>query len=283
MRKSERAGNVPIMRGASLEKNLTPRTTPTPKFPLAGEFLRLGSLARYRLSNGARPWLGVAMAIASALVTAFLHFHVLRPELWRSGDVSAALPLMSELARLPMSLFMPTTYLPFWAACAQLLVVIGLGELILGRWLTIIVASVGHVGSTLLARVLLESVHGHVFGMTAALVHVLDTGPSAATTAVGACLLVTVRMNRSALLLSMGLVAAAFVAPGVDGVEHTSALVWGVVAGVLNYAVISRFNVTCASSWMRKNAVHLTWFVGGAQSLRLNTASWHHRDRRRIT
>lgn len=278
-----RAGNVPIMTGASLETNLTLRTTPIPKFPLAGEFLRLGHLARHRLSNGARPWLGVAMALSSALVAAFLHFHFLRPELWRSGDVYAALPLVSELVRLPMSLFMPTTYLPLWAACTQLLVVIGLGELILGRWMTIIVASVGHIGSTLLARVLLESVHGHVFGMTAALAHVLDTGPSAATTAVGACLLVTVRMNRSTFLLSVGLVAAAIVAPGVDGVEHTSALVWGVMAGVLDYAVISRFNETRATSWMRKNATHLTWFVGGARSFRLNVANWHHRDRRRIT
>jgi hypothetical protein len=182
-----------------------------------------------------------------------------------------------------MSLFMPTSYLPLWAACAQLLVVIGLGELILGRWLTIIVASVGHVGSTLLARVLLESVHGHVFGMTAALAHVLDTGPSAATTAVGACLLITMRMNRSALLLSVGLVAAALIAPGVDGVEHTSALFWGLTAGVLNYAVLPRFDATLLVSWMRTGARHFAWLGHGIRSLRLITTSRYNKHRRQVS
>jgi hypothetical protein len=271
------------MKGANVAVHATRHATPTPKFRLVGEFLRLGYLARYRFSNGARPWLGIATALTSALVAVLLHFHVLRPELWRSGDVYAALPLSSELARLPMSLFLPTTYLPLWAACAQLLVVIGLGELILGRWLTIVVASVGHVGSTLLARVLLESVHGHVFGMTTALAHVLDTGPSAATTAVGACLLVTVRMNRCVLLLSAGLIAAALVAPGVDGVEHTSALAWGVTAGVLNYAVLARFSASHDWHGTRRIGVRVASVMRGLGSLRLTWASLHHGDRRHIT
>ena len=103
-----------------------------------------------------------------------------------------------------MSFFFPTAYLPLWAACAQLVVVIGLGELILGRWLTIAVAVVAHLGSTLIARMLLESVHSHVLGLTPALAHVLDTGPSAATTAVGACLLIAARMNRGAALSVRG-------------------------------------------------------------------------------
>ncbi len=271
------------MRGASLETNLTFRTVPAPKSSLTGEFLRLWHLARHRWSSGARPWLGIAMAVSSAVVASFLHFHVLHPELWRSGDVYAALPLTSELVRLPMSLFLPTSYLPLWAACAQLLVVIGLGELILGRWLTIIVASIGHVGSTLLARLLLESVHGHIFGMTPALAHVLDTGPSAATTAVGACLLVTLRMNRCALLLSVGLVAAALFAPGVDGVEHTSALFWGLTVGVLNYAVLPRFSATRRLSWTRRSARHVAWFAHGVRSLRLISMGRYEKNRRQIS
>jgi hypothetical protein len=165
------------------------------------------------------------------LVPTFVHFHILRPELWRSGDVYASLSLTTELARLPMSLFLPTAYLPLWGACLQLLVVIGLGELILGRRLTIAVAIVGHFGSTLVARVLLDSVHGYVFGLTPALARILDSGPSAATTAVGACLLVSARMTRCAILLSVGLLAAALIAPGVDGVEHMVALSCGLLAG----------------------------------------------------
>jgi hypothetical protein len=197
-----------------------------------------------------RPWLGIASALACVLVSELLHFHVLRPELWHSGDVYAALPLTGELSRLPMSLFFPAALLPLWAACAQLVVVIGLGEMILGRWLTIAVALVAHFGSTLIARSLLLSVHGHLFGLTPALARALDTGPSAATTAVGACLLIAARMNRSALLLAVGLLVAAFVAPGLDGVEHTAALAWGLLAGFLYVVVTSRSrHVVSMTAW----------------------------------
>jgi hypothetical protein len=145
-----------------------------------------------------------------------------------------------------MSLFFPAAYLPLWAACAQLLVVIGLGEMILGRWLTIAVALIAHVGSTLIARALLLSLHDHLFGLSPALIRALDTGPSAATTAVGACLLISARMNRSAALLCAGLLIAAFLAPGLDGVEHTAALIWGLVAGALHVRLASR-SVTAPS------------------------------------
>jgi len=204
------------------------------------ELRRLGVLARHGWTRGARPWLGVAIASATALVSILLHFHVFTPELWRSGDVNASLPLTSELARLPMSLLFPTPYLPLWAACGQLLIVFGLGELILGRWLTVMVAIAGHFGSTLVASVLLTTVHGNVFGLTPALAHALDTGPSAATTAVGACLLVAARMNRCAMLLGLVLFAAAVIAPGVDGVEHVVALVCGLIAGVACLLVASK-------------------------------------------
>ena len=79
-------------------------------------------------------------------------FIFLRPFLWRSGDVYATLPLTTELARMPMSILLPNGVCwPLWAACLQLLVVIGLKELILGRWLTIVIALAGHFGSTLIA------------------------------------------------------------------------------------------------------------------------------------
>jgi hypothetical protein len=149
-----------------------------------------------------------------------------------------------------MSLFFPTAYLPLWAACAQLVVVIGLGEMILGRWLTIAVALVAHFGATLIARTLLLSVHGHVFALTPALARVLDTGPSAATTAVGACLLIAARMNRSAALLCVGLLVGALVAPGLDGVEHIAAVAWGLLAGFLYVTITSRsHDEASATAW----------------------------------
>ncbi|MGC2168992.1 MAG: hypothetical protein WA580_07820 [Acidimicrobiales bacterium] len=206
--------------------------TPTRARGLKGEFARLWVATRAGWTNGARPWLGVALALSCVAVTVLLHFQVWRPELWRSGDVSAALPLSRELARLPVSLFMPTAYLPLWGAILQLVAVVGLGELILGRSVTVVVAAAGHVGSTLLARLLLATSFAHLIGLTPAMAHVIDTGPSGATTAVGACLLVSLRMNRTALLLTLSLSIAAVVAPGLDGVEHAGALVIGLVSGI---------------------------------------------------
>jgi uncharacterized membrane protein len=139
-----------------------------------------------------------------------------------------------------MSMLFPTPYLPLWGACIQLLVVVGLGELIVGRWLTTLIAIAGHFGATLVARVVLDSVHHHIFGLTPALAHVLDTGPSAVTAAIGACVLVAARMNRCAALLVVGLFTAALVAPGVDGIEHLVALACGLLAGFGIRVVASR-------------------------------------------
>jgi len=238
-----------------------PPTHLTPTISLFGEIRRLGIRARYGWSQGARPWLGIAAASASAFVAVLLHFHVLHPELWRSGDVYASLPLTSELARLPMSLLLPTPYLPVWAACGQLLLVVGLGELILGRWATIMVAVAGHFGSTLVARALLDSVHGTVFGLTPALAHVLDTGPSAATTAIGACLFVAARMNRCATLLSEALVAAALIATGVDGIEHVVALACGLLVGVAFRVVASRSTTFRRPSLVTISSFRPTWMT----------------------
>ncbi|MGH3731833.1 MAG: hypothetical protein ACRDVC_00390 [Acidimicrobiales bacterium] len=216
---------------------------------LRAEFARLWLATRVGWAHGTRPWLGVSLSLASIAVALMVHFQAWHPELWRSGDVYAALPLTTELVRLPMSLFMPTAYLPLWGTILQLLVVIGLGELILGRSVTLFVAAAGHVGSTLVARVLLESPHASILGLTPAIAHLLDTGPSGATTAVGACLLVAMRMNRSALLLSLGLIIAALIAPGLDGVEHTVALIVGLSAGAgARWAYSRRLNTSWARS-----------------------------------
>jgi hypothetical protein len=55
-------------------------------------------------------------------------------------------------------------------------------------------------------------------------------------------------MNRGAALLSLGLLIAAVVAPGVDGIEHTTSLVWGLLAGALYVVVTSRTRSTGAST-----------------------------------
>ena len=173
------------------------------------------------------------MGAASVAAWLLLKNHNIGPPLWHSGAVYASLPLSSELLRLPMSLFIPTPYLPVWGAAAQLVIVLGIAEMLIGRWVTIAVAAVGHVASTLTARVIIDSIHGSLFGLTPALAHMLDTGPSAAATAVGAFLLLVLGLRRCAVVLTVSLLVAAFFIPGVDGVEHMIALACGFLAAVL--------------------------------------------------
>jgi hypothetical protein len=191
------------------------------------EIRHLLTLARSNLSSGSRPWLALTLSATTVVIYALLPYPAIGSTLWHSGAVYAALPLPTELWRLPMSLFLPTPYLPVWGAAAQLIAVLGFAELLFGRWLTIGIATFGHVAATLTARLLV----GGVLGLSPALAHVLDTGPSAAVTAIGAYLLVVLGMHRCTTILCAALFIAAVVAPGIDGVEHLVALAFGLLAG----------------------------------------------------
>ena len=173
------------------------------------------------------------MGAASVAVWLLLRNHSVGPPLWHSGAVYASLPLGTEILRLPMSLFIPTPLLPVWGAAAQLVLVLGIGEMLIGRWVTIVVAAIGHVASTLIARVIIDSIHGNLLGLSPTLAHMLDTGPSAAATAAGAFLLLALGLKRCAVLLTVSLLVAAFFIPGIDGVEHMIALACGFLAAVL--------------------------------------------------
>jgi hypothetical protein len=197
------------------------------------ELRQLLTASRAGWSRGQRPWVALGLSLATIVVYLLVRSPTVGTTVWRAGDVYAALPLATELRRLPMSLLLPTPYLPEWGAVAQLLVVIGLGELLLGRWLTVIVATVGHVGATLAARLALDVGQGTLLGLSPALARALDTGPSAAATAVGACVLVVVGMYRCTALLTISLLIAALVVPGIDGLEHMVALLSGLAVGVL--------------------------------------------------
>jgi hypothetical protein len=232
-------------------KERDPRPSPLTGAP-AGAPSRLGAhrfpelrhlidLARNAWSNGKRPWLGISMGTIAVVVSILLRDPTIGRPLWHSGAVYASLPLPTELARLPMSLFLPTPYLPLWGAVAQLVVVLGLGELVLGRLMTAAIATVGHVVATLAARVVIDLVHASWFGLSPSLVHVLDTGPSAAVTAVGAYLLLSTGMNRCTALLCLGLLIGALIVTGIDGVEHLVALACGLCPGfVSRYASTRR-------------------------------------------
>jgi len=173
----------------------------------------------------------VAATLMAIAVDLMLAEPTVRRALWSIGDVSASLPVGLELWRLPMSVFLPTPYLPEWGAVLQLVVVLGLGELVLGGTVTLLTAGVGQLAATFGARLLIESPVGHLVGLPHALVYALDTGPSAVTVAVGAAVLVASKCDCLAAVLAVSLVGVAFVGPGLDGPEHLIGLVCGVAIG----------------------------------------------------
>lgn len=183
--------------------------------------------------HGRRPWLGVVGAVVAIAASLLIDDPILGHALWQSGDVSASLSWAGELWRLPVSLFLPTPYLPEWGAVAQLFVVLSLGELVLGWWVTLLAAGAGQVAATFVARLLIESGAGPFVGLPHLLVHALDTGPSAVTVAVGAGVLVTSKCNQLLAILTAALLIAAWLGPGLDGPEHLVALLCGVPIGAL--------------------------------------------------
>lgn len=144
-----------------------------------------------------------------------------------------ALSWPATLLRLGPSLFAPATALPFWGAIAQVAVCIAGCEVLLGRRTTVTVGLLSHAVATLSARILMALGTSVAVGLSAHYLAQSDSGPSAATTALGVYLALT---RRSRVLLGIMLawpVIEAIVRPGLAEREHVVALATGCLcAGV---------------------------------------------------
>lgn len=182
---------------------------------------------------GRRPWAAIAMCVLSAACALADEFSAARPTLAHLGDVYASLPIANELARLPLSAFLPTADLPLWAAILQTALVIGIAEMLLGRLATVCVASAGQLLSTMSSRYLIALGTAVLIGLPLGQAGVLDTGPSGMSTAVGGWLLARRGAYMSLALLVLAMAAAAALQPNLDGREHAAALAVGLGAGVV--------------------------------------------------
>jgi hypothetical protein len=140
------------------------------------------------------------------------------------GVVRASLPLGVSLLRTPLSLYVPALDLPVWGALAQVFVVFGVAEIVLGRRLTLVIAYVCTLAGTLFARVAVTVGPHHLFGFPGWVAHVRDTGPSAAVVALALCIAFRCRawFTGGAVLLVM--VGEAVLLPNLAGLEHVVAL-----------------------------------------------------------
>ncbi|MFJ8040196.1 hypothetical protein ACIRBX_06745 [Kitasatospora sp. NPDC096147] len=141
------------------------------------------------------------------------------------GVVKAALPLDVSLLRTPLSLYVPALDLPVWGALAQVFLVFGIAELVLGRRLTLVVAYACTLAGTLFARIGVAIGPDHLFGFPPEVAHVRDTGPSAAVVALAVVIAFRCRAWFTGGLVAAVMIGEAIVLPNLAGLEHVAALV----------------------------------------------------------
>ncbi|MFE9422395.1 hypothetical protein ACFYNO_05450 [Kitasatospora sp. NPDC006697] len=145
------------------------------------------------------------------------------------GVVRAGQPLDVSLLRTPFSLFVPALDLPVWGALAQVLLVFGIAEIVLGRKTTLLVAYACTLAGTLFARVGTHIGPDHLFGFPASVGHLRDTGPSAAVVALAVCVAWKTRAWTTGTAVVLVMIAEVVAIPNLAGMEHLVAIVTAVL------------------------------------------------------
>ncbi|WP_185836878.1 hypothetical protein [Streptomyces sp. WAC 06783] len=163
---------------------------------------------------------------------------------WALGGVRADVPLWLVPLRLPLSLFAPAPGLPWWGALAQVIVIFGVAECVLGTVRTATVSLVVTAAATLFARFVLTLGPGHPLAVPASEAVLADTGPSAAV--VG--LLICVGWACRAPLLIYGTALTFSLECVLTSTLSSRAHLGGIVAALLCAAVTCRTPVRAASA-----------------------------------
>ncbi len=172
-----------------------------------------------------RLWLAPASA-AGVLAMAVLpgtwvaHLAVVRPDQ----------PWFVALARLPLSVFATAPPLPWWGALAQLTVVTGLAQYLLGTPRTLALSGAANALATAAGRLFIAA--GGWLGLPGRFLHEADVGPSVVVLA----LLAYLGLRHRKWWLLAGLlvyeVGESLILPGLDQREHIVALVIGALAAL---------------------------------------------------
>lgn len=142
----------------------------------------------------------------------------------RLGAVRASQPLWVDLLRTPVSLFVPAPDLPVWGAAAQVLVVFGAAEVVLGRRRTLLVGYAGTLAGTLYARHGVRVGPGHLFGLPQPDAYVRDSGPSAAVVALAIVIAWHYRARLTAVVVAAVMLLEEVLLPNLAGAEHLVAI-----------------------------------------------------------
>jgi hypothetical protein len=144
-----------------------------------------------------------------------------------------------------------------WGALLQIAAVVGLAEMAGGRFVTLFIASVGQLLSTLVGRLLIALGTAVVIGLPLSQAGVLDTGPSGVSTAVGGWLLARRGAYVSLTLLMGAILLGAVLQANLDGREHAAALLVGVGAALIQGLPLHAMSrrVVSALRWVRSGIV----------------------------
>ncbi|WP_206310958.1 hypothetical protein [Streptomyces sp. A1499] len=176
----------------------------------------------------ARRLRAVPLTLTAVCLTALLQYAQNRPWGYQFvqdiGSVRAEDPLWLALLRTPLSLFVPALDLPVWGALVQILLVLGVAEICLGRRRTLLVGYAATLAGTLYARVGIALGPGHPLGLPGSDAHVVDTGPSAAV--VGLAVYVCWRYGAyvTAALVTALMAVELAVKDNLAGKEHLAAI-----------------------------------------------------------
>ena len=210
---------------------------------VVSEISRVGAIVRRRWRDHGVRGFGVALGLCLLIcLAASIRLDAFGPagSHWLTACCAErdGYPLHRWILRLPGSLIAPAPELPVWGSLAQILVVVGIAEAAMGRAATVAVGLAGHFISTIAARVLLAAGSG----VPGALPHIdrylLDTGPSAATVALTAYLVVVLRCPMLGALAGAGIAAVASEHSGLAASEHFVAWVVGLGCGVIQLLLL---------------------------------------------
>ena len=185
---------------------------------------------------------GFALTAAATLIVSTMavldHLHSSQGLLRACCGERANLPAWLDVARLPGSMFAPSPLLPAWGSILQVVVVAALAEATVGRVKTGIVAIAGHSLATAAAHAFLWLGPTAPLGLGSTWRNALDTGPSAATLALGAYVVVVVSTPLLGAVLTATTLTASLTMPGLAGTEHVIALAVGLICGAVHLAVL---------------------------------------------
>ncbi|MEU5118737.1 hypothetical protein [Streptomyces asoensis] len=175
-----------------------------------------------------RRWWAVPMTVGAVCLTSVAQ--IVQNQAWGYrpvqdiGAVRAEDPLWLALLRTPVSLFVPALDLPVWGALAQILLVLGLAELCLGWWRTLVIAYAATLAGTLYARVGIALGPGSPFGLPAADARIVDTGPSAAVVGLAVFLGWRYRAYATVAAVIAAIVVEVVLKNNLAGREHLAAI-----------------------------------------------------------